>query len=509
MYESLCLARERLLGLLEARHFVIVCLAVHVLLRLTPIVFLSVSMTADAAWYVNRAASIASGKGYAEEGLLTAYWPVGYPGFLGTTFWLFGSSVLVAQLANVCLSALSALLCLTVARMILRDEMVARLALLLFTMYPNNVLYASISMSEIFFTTVFLFGIFLFLRFPTPYGAVSCGLVFGLGTLTKPQVMFFPLLLLGRQFLLDASWARLRNTTVFIYAAVLLVLGPWAIRNFVVFEEFVLVSTNGGTNLLIGNNPHATGTYRSNDALFTRIGFSVADQVAADRRARQLAVDWIREQPGRFLALIPRKLWHTWAIDGEAEWFYQAGHAAYERRAVWFRLVRVFNQAFYLTLLVMAGVMIWAMIRGRIPPPSPWTCLIYWIVLYFTTISVVFIGGPRFHFPVMPWTIMGAAWGIIFLSRAARFNSPPGEPREGPARRTEVSNVRPRICPPGHVVRITAARDGSVQMHLSRIRPEHAILRIELTIGTVLRKLLTRGSMAMMFCPLQSLSEPR
>jgi hypothetical protein len=213
---------------------------------------------------------------------------------------------------------------------------------------------------------------------------------------------------------------------------VLLVLGPWAIRNFVVFEEFVLVSTNGGINLLVGNNPHATGTYRSDDSLFTRIGFSVADQVAADRRARQLAVDWMREHPARFLALIPRKLWHMWAIDGEAEWFYQAGHAAYERRAICFRIVRVFNQAFYLTLLVMAGVMIWAMIRGRIPAPSPWACLIYWIILYFTIISVVFIGGPRFHFPVMPWTIMGAAWGIILLSsRAARFLG--GKSRAGDA----------------------------------------------------------------------------
>jgi len=417
MDESLCLATERFRRLLEARHFVLACLALHILLRLTPIVSLPLSMTSDAAWYVNRAASIAAGEGYAEEGFLTAYWPVGYPGFLGTAFWLFGPSVLVAQLANVCLSALSALLCLGIARIILGDETAARLTLLLFTMYPNNVAYASLSMSEIFFTTVFLLGIFLFLRFPTPYGAVTSGLVFGLGTLTKPQVMFFPLLLLGRQFLLDASWRRLRVGALLLYAAILLMLGPWAIRNFVVFDEFVLVSTNGGTNLLMGNNPHATGTYRSNDALFTGIGFSVADQVAVDKRARQLAMEWIREHPGRFLALIPRKLWHMWATDGEAEWFYQVGYAAYQRHALWFRIVRVFNQGFYLTLLVTAGVMLWAMIRGRILPPSPWTSLIYWIILYFTTISVVFMGGPRFHFPVMPWITMGAAWG---MTRAIR-----------------------------------------------------------------------------------------
>ncbi|MEP6878259.1 MAG: hypothetical protein ABI865_05375, partial [Nitrosospira sp.] len=48
---------------------------------------------------------------------------------------------------------------------------------------------------------------------------------------------------------------------------------------------------------------------------------------------------------------------------------------------------------------------------------------------YLTAISIVFSGQPRFHFPVMPWVIMYAAWSVGVLcmrvpSRSLRPESP-------------------------------------------------------------------------------------
>ena len=44
-------------------------------------------------------------------------------------------------------------------------------------------------------------------------------------------------------------------------AAIAATIAPWSIRNNAVFGEFVLLSTNGGPNLWMGNNPDSTGFY--------------------------------------------------------------------------------------------------------------------------------------------------------------------------------------------------------------------------------------------------------
>jgi hypothetical protein len=52
----------------------------------------------------------------------------------------------------------------------------------------------------------------------------------------------------------------LRQTALIILIACV-VLAPNIIRNYAVFERFVPISTNGGINFLIGNNPQSTGKY--------------------------------------------------------------------------------------------------------------------------------------------------------------------------------------------------------------------------------------------------------
>ena len=61
--------------------------------------------SSDFLWYYQRAVEIASGSGYAERGVLTAFWPVGWPGFLAALFAITGPSVLAGQLSNLVFAA--------------------------------------------------------------------------------------------------------------------------------------------------------------------------------------------------------------------------------------------------------------------------------------------------------------------------------------------------------------------------------------------------------------------
>ncbi|HEY6044605.1 MAG TPA: glycosyltransferase family 39 protein [Nitrosospira sp.] len=382
-------------------------------------------MSSDAAWYLGRALSIARGDGYSEGGYPTAYWPVGYPGFLGILFYLFGQDALVGQVANLLMAAGTFFLQLELTRRIFHSETAARLGVLLLTIYPNNIAYTSFILTEIYFTFLLLLGVYLYIAQRGWIWILFSGMAFGLATLTKPQIIFFPLILVAFQLVDLKGKVSAREVVVkglVIYLVILAVLIPWAVRNTQVFGKLVLISTNGGATLLTGNNPSADGGFVENDLLVAQRNFSVQDQVESDRRARQLAIEWIRDNPGRFIELIPLKVWHLWAKNGEAEWAYQMGYPHYEQNSQIFRSVRWINQIFYTLLLAGALLSIVFLVRnGRANGRAgawPWVLTGYCLMIYLTLISIVFSGQPRFHFPAMPWVIMYAAWATVILGKS-------------------------------------------------------------------------------------------
>ncbi|MEP7220267.1 MAG: glycosyl transferase, partial [Bacteroidota bacterium] len=84
----------------------------------------------DAGWYFGRGIEMAHGAGYAVDGAPTAYWPVGYPAFLGLLVSIFGTSPLPAMLANVALQIGMIAATLGIARRVTGSETVARTAAL-------------------------------------------------------------------------------------------------------------------------------------------------------------------------------------------------------------------------------------------------------------------------------------------------------------------------------------------------------------------------------------------
>ncbi len=409
------LLRAVVTGVIASRYFIAACFALFLLLRLALILLIPVTQESDAAQYFRLAQSIGAGAGYTEHGMPTAYWPVGYPGFLGGLFAVFGSHPVVGQLANLTLAAASFFLVLGLTRRIFQSETTARVAVLLLALYPNHIAYTPLLLTELLFTLLVLAGCWLAMFHGGRRAAIVAGLIFGLATLVKPQTLLLPamLILLGlmsRSGRLEVH-RRLRNGLL-LYLALMAVLVPWSARNFLVLGSPILVSTNGGVNLLIGNNPSADGGYLEDDALLAQRRFSLADQVAADQRAKALATQWIAAHPRRFLELMPLKALRLWGWDGEADWSYRIGFANYHAFANVFRGVRAANQVYYFGLLALFLASI-AMLPGRLARLTvPWIFFGYAFVLYTTLISLIVFGAPRFHFPLMPWIIMYASWVV-------------------------------------------------------------------------------------------------
>lgn len=403
--------------------------ALNILLRL-PLLLIKVVPTSDFGWYYDRAQDIAAGRGFAEGGVPTAFWPVGWPGFLGGLLRLFGPHVFVGQAANLLLSTAVIGLVAVIGRRLFPGTPTWRLAALIIAMLPNQIAYVPLLSVEIFFEFLLLAG-FLLLMPQSIGGSLAAGLVFGVAALTKSQAMLLPLvlglpLLVFRQgWNARGGWSGARRwirTMILAGIGMLLVVLPWTARNYVVFHTLIPVSTNGGYTFLTGNNPSARGTYDPDDPVVADLSKNPRDQVEMDRIAKQRAWQWIRQHPWGFAKLIPAKIWFLWSGDGEAEWFYQRGYAEYGTYALLFRGVRVLNQAVYLLLLVLAAASLPPLLRQR-RLLSTW-CFSGWALIgYFTVISIVFSGQSRFHLALMPFIGLYAAWHVVSEQERAQVQA--------------------------------------------------------------------------------------
>lgn len=386
-------------------------------LRLILALGLDVTPTSDSGWYHARALEMLDTGQYAENGIPTAYWPVGYPAFLAAVMGVFGRSVLACKLANVLLSGLCLWLVYRWSRQRWPDQPLAAAgAVTLLALYPNQIAHSGILLTEPLFTALLLGMCVVAGAGRSVWHVVGAGLLAGIATLVKTQTLLLaPVLLL---LLWTSRWrfADLRTATglvVVATAAMLLTIGPWTWRNHQVFGAFIPVSTNGGMSLLSGNNPSMTldlrNEFAEDDDLVRSVRFSVADQVAADHRARAAAWNWMRENPGRFIALMPKKFLRLWLWDGEAEWAYQRGYASYDDRQFAFRAVRGINQLYYFAaILILVGIGF----RGHDwRDPAQWQVPL--MLAYFSMLCLVFSGQSRYHAPLMPFVFAIVAHALV------------------------------------------------------------------------------------------------
>lgn len=414
----------------ETRAALLIIWALYLVPRLL-VLLIPVEPTSDATWYYGKAADLANGLGYLNEGVPTAFWPPGMSMALSVAFRIFGISVTSVGIFNLLLGIPAAWLTLSLGRYIFRSEGAGRAALLLLAIYPNSIGYFPLALTEVFYTTLLL-AICWLLVVPRGWLAYLCaGLLLGLASLVKAQTLVVVPLIVAIALLRETGfWRRvplaaLRAVGLIALAAV--VIAPWTIRNERYLGSYVVVSTNGGFTLFTGNHDTADGGYQPNDPAVIAIQNAPLDEVARDAAHKQAGIDWIRAHPGGFVRLMPLKLFKLWATDGEAIWAYETGMAGYARYAALFWTVRIANQVYYMALLLGFAVAAMVTLRRRWRAGErlvDWWLLPYGIAAYPTAIAIVFSGQSRFHYPVMPFICMACGWLMIDLLTRRREGMP-------------------------------------------------------------------------------------
>ena len=216
----------------------------------------------DSQTYHDWAARLVAG----DWGWNETYWmgPL-YPHLLALIYAVFGVGSQVALVFQLGLSLLNVWLVHRLAIRLTGRTDIALLAAFLFSLYGAPVFYAGqLLMATVVTTLYLLVGLALVAadRDPRPVRWFQLGLLIGLAGLARGNVLLLaaaiPMWIWWKRAV--SSRDRLKSLLALVVAVVLMLV-PVTVRNLVVARDFVLLTSNGGVNLLIGQQADYKGIF--------------------------------------------------------------------------------------------------------------------------------------------------------------------------------------------------------------------------------------------------------
>jgi tetratricopeptide (TPR) repeat protein len=352
------------------------------------------------------------------------FWqPFFYPFFLSVVYFFRGSSIISAKVIQVLIGALTCALTYRLGEKIF-DRRVGIIAGLITAFYGPMFFYESelLATGWVTFWAVVLVLLFLEVKEKDKgYLWFLLGLCGALGIITRPEIFLF--------FLAGCVWLWFRVPRELslvprfgaIFAGVILVMAPVGVAAAYATGKFSIISSSGGLNLYIGNNPNycQTLTIRPGgdwDKLIKLpsqhgMGESAWDE---DRFFKQRVIEYVKKQPLDFAKGLGRK---TLELICSREIPRNLNIYMFGR---WSRLLRLltwkaggfgFPFGLIFPLMVLGVIYNWR----RIPAP-----MIFFIVLYPLSIIFVFVAS-RYKAPMVPILTIPAAAGLVSVFKRIRL----------------------------------------------------------------------------------------
>jgi dolichyl-phosphate-mannose-protein mannosyltransferase len=242
-----------------------------------------------------------------------------------------------------------------------------------------------------------------FWRRPSVGLAAGIGALGALAALTRGEALLLvPLLMLPLAFHGGATWRGRAALAAVGVGAFVLVLSPWTIRNLTVFEQPVLVSTNGSA-VFVGANcaPVYHGEFIglwNFDCYGNAPGGDESEEALA---YRDRGFDYAREHAGRLPLVMGVRLLRVW------DFFRPGQQAIYETLEGRSETASRIGLAVYYPLLLMAAAGALLLRRRRAPL---WPLLAFPVMV--STTAVAIYGVTRFRFAAEPALCVLAAVAV-------------------------------------------------------------------------------------------------
>ncbi len=352
--------------------------------------------------------------GMVEWGQPNSFFEPLFPLYSAGLYLAFGDRFFFWRLANVLLGTLLVFLVYDIGKRAFRRPAVGLLAAFYVAIYPNFVFYSRVLMAETFLVTLLALGVWCYFRLlgqPRWYWAVLLGVFFAAFALTRSfLIAFFP-------FMLVFVLVFLRDRHRWQYAslaalAFVLVYSPWVYRNYRLQHRLVILSTRGGYNLWMRNNPY----YIADELAMMGVKFSAETLDKLNYREYILGYPpftpeqgelerneiltregskFIRANPGFFLKLCWTRF--KWTI----------GYRGIGLQGPLMNAMALLSYGPALLGFLLSFILGWKNLKAALPL---WMLVGYFVLFYTLTHE-----GLRYRMPVDPYMILLAVFSALTL----------------------------------------------------------------------------------------------
>jgi 4-amino-4-deoxy-L-arabinose transferase-like glycosyltransferase len=305
----------------KGSNFLILVFTISLILRLLFIfIHEDFKLLNEMGGYVYAAKNFLAGNGllFSHERDYRAFLPPLYSVFLAVMFRIFGENYFIVRVVQSIFSAICAVLTYCLGKKMYNDK-VARFAAIIMAVYPQNIVYSDLILTEVLFLVLFLSGFLLLVKClerKSYSQAVMSGILLGLASLTR-SISFYYIFFVLFCFIVFRN-SRFKTRFIVIVALVTtMTISPWTIRNYILRHAFIPINTKSNIDLYMYNHSGfyniLTNTPNIEDE--KRMDAMGTDEVTLSKNASMLTREWIKAHPFLFLFKGIRMMWNFASLD--------------------------------------------------------------------------------------------------------------------------------------------------------------------------------------------------
>jgi hypothetical protein len=421
--------------------FYLILLSVYFAVQIIYVVFFPLPFVGDSAIYLSFAQAALREHTYYPnpsciyDAYLVAPIYINYHIFLLKIF----RNTSVILFSNILLNLIQLFLVYKITKKLFSDR-VAYAAMIIYILYLNNLGLVLLNLTELPFGVMILASIYFYISPPTITNSLLCGLTAGVAVGIRPTGWALVLAYLIIYVITIFQGKALSSKIMSIGFGVLLFIVPMGLLSKRNIDRFEFTSTTGPANLIMSANPHAKGvfdhyffnndsTYKTKKTYFER-----------DRYLLAYSKKYIAEHFGKWISLIPRKIYSTFISDGwgipmllhsqKWDWnTYIKGNAevkeAFQKEPLFFRIcfwvLNIWQQLIYGLIASLFLYYLYDFVRGKSFTTEG--LLINLFVFGGLAISILFsIGTPRYKYNfLIVGVILISPYVTVFFDKILRL----------------------------------------------------------------------------------------
>jgi 4-amino-4-deoxy-L-arabinose transferase-like glycosyltransferase len=298
-------------------------------------------------------------------------------------------------LTDIFISVGSVWLIFSLSLTVFKDRLAALLSAFIGGLYPHFLFYSVSGLTEIFYTFLILLSFLLFYKKNIVLGIIIS--IFAL--LVRPSLDFLNpiMVVIFIIFVHNLDWKKASKYLGIYFLAYFVIMSPWWIHQYQKYDSFVRLNLGDGVVLYAGNNPLniSGGGITGVDVDESRFE-GITDPVLRNNAQKDAAIEYIINNPGRFVKMSGVKFWRFWRL-----WPYTQEYSQ------WYIVVTSILS--YGLVLFMAIGFIIRCSKKYFREISP----IFALFGYLTLVHMVTIGSVRYRFPLEPYLIIFAGYFFI------------------------------------------------------------------------------------------------